>query len=241
MIQKVFGVNINFSSYDDLTKLFFGSDKRLFASCNQDFLNTAFEDLSFRDDLNKFDIIHPDGIGVLLAFFIQKKFRVFPQRINCPDLLNIILTKSEKINKSIYFIGGTESLVNTLPIKLEETYPKLKLLGYSHGYFQINDIEIIKEINELNPDILLVGMGKVKQEKWILRWKDKLKANKIYAIGGAMRIITEDRPRGCKIIQWFGLEWLVRLLYEPNYLWKRYIIGIPLFIIRIIKKKNYNT
>jgi N-acetylglucosaminyldiphosphoundecaprenol N-acetyl-beta-D-mannosaminyltransferase len=110
----------------------------------------------------------------------------------------------------------------------------LVVVGLLDGYRYLSNKKILNIINIKEPDILFVGLGAPRQEKWIIENINHLKSKKIIAVGGWFRILANDRKRGPKFFRKMGLEWLIRLVTEPKYVWRRYLIGIPLFIYRII-------
>ena len=122
-------------------------------------------------------------------------------------------------------------------MKLLEKYLQhtdIVIAGYNNGFAYEND-KLLGMINKSKPDILVVGMGSPKQEEWIMNCKGNLDVKIIIAVGDGIKVFSGTKKRGPKVIQKLGLEWLVRLFFEPKRLWKRYLIGIPLFFIRLIK------
>lgn len=107
--------------------------------------------------------------------------------------------------------------------------------------FEKNEEEcqkIIQKINNSGATVLAVGVGAPKQEKWIHKYKDQLPNIKIFfAIGATIDFEAGNKKRAPKWVTEIGLEWLHRLLSEPKRLWKRYLIGGPLFCWLILKQK----
>lgn len=98
--------------------------------------------------------------------------------------------------------------------------------------------EIIEEINKSGATVLAIGVGAPKQEKWIYKYKDQLPNIKIFlAIGATIDFEAGNKKRAPKWVTEIGLEWLHRLLSEPKRLWKRYLIGGPIFCWLILKQK----
>jgi exopolysaccharide biosynthesis WecB/TagA/CpsF family protein len=107
--------------------------------------------------------------------------------------------------------------------------------------FEKNETEcqaIIEEINNSGATVLAVGVGAPKQEKWIYKYKDQLPNIRIFlAIGATIDFEAGNKKRAPKWVTEIGLEWLHRLLSEPKRLWKRYLIGGPIFCWLILKQK----
>ncbi|HEY9601305.1 MAG TPA: WecB/TagA/CpsF family glycosyltransferase [Allocoleopsis sp.] len=99
-------------------------------------------------------------------------------------------------------------------------------------------LKIVEEINASGATVLAVGVGAPKQERWIHQYKDKLPNIKIFfAIGATIDFEAGNKKRAPKWVTEVGLEWLYRLLSEPKRLWKRYLIGGPIFCWLIFKQK----
>jgi exopolysaccharide biosynthesis WecB/TagA/CpsF family protein len=98
--------------------------------------------------------------------------------------------------------------------------------------------EIIKKINETNANVLVVGVGAPKQEKWIFKYKDRFTNIKLFmALGATIDFEAGNIKRAPKIFQKFGLEWFYRLIKEPKRLWKRYLIDDIPFFYYILKQR----
>jgi N-acetylglucosaminyldiphosphoundecaprenol N-acetyl-beta-D-mannosaminyltransferase len=87
------------------------------------------------------------------------------------------------------------------------------------------------------PDILFVGLGVGRQENWIIENFTKLNVPLIMSVGGWFRYLAGTRKRAPKFLRLLHLEWLYKLLTEFNRVWKRYLIGVPLFFYRVLTKK----
>ena len=124
--------------------------------------------------------------------------------------------------------------------KLEEKYPYLNIVGTKSGYFDwaSDSPGIVNEINDSKANILLVAFGVPLQEKWIDENINKLNSQVIMGVGGLFDFYSGQMKRAPKWMREVGMEWLFRLIKEPKRMWKRYIIGNPLFIYRVYKWKN---
>jgi N-acetylglucosaminyldiphosphoundecaprenol N-acetyl-beta-D-mannosaminyltransferase len=123
---------------------------------------------------------------------------------------------------------------------LEKQYQGLKIVGENNGYFEKNTIEeknIINSINESHADILLVGLGAPFQEKWIHSHRKELSSKILMGVGGLFDFYSGNIPRAPLWIRKMGLEWTYRLYQEPRRMFKRYVIGNPLFIYRVYKSQ----
>lgn len=197
-------------------------------------VNVSTLNLVYRNEKNfkvfsTFNILHPDGIGVFLASKFLGKGG-YETRITGSDFYKE-LSKSI-INKEwkVFFFGDEESTLEKVKIK----NPNMKIVGVQNG-FNYSTKELLKKINISSANILIVGLGAPKQEKWILKNKSELMVPVILSVGEGIKIFAGNKVRGFKIVRKFGLEWFIRLINNPKMYWRRYILGIPLFIFRFIK------
>ncbi len=234
---KLFEVFIAVGSYEEFIHEFFAQKSVSFACVNQYYMNLAYVDSEYTNLLNNFDIVHPDGIGVKLALDIKSDEKIHNPKITGSDLYFKLLTEMNRKGMKLFIFGDTKSVLDQALDKILKDFPGIVIVGSIDGYIDIQDIEIVKKISKSEPDVLFIGLGAKKQERWINQWNGNLPNTRIIAIGGGLKVISNYRPRGPKFIQKIGLEWFVRLIHNPKQYWKRYLIGIPLFIFRVLKEK----
>lgn len=143
-------------------------------------------------------------------------------------------------NFSFYFLGAKPGVAAKAAACMKEKFPALVIKGTHNGYFQkqgAENEEILKEINRLKPDILVTGFGMPLQEKWLKENEPKLDCH-IFLNGGAVfDYLSGNLKRAPVWMLRLNLEWLYRLGQDPKRLFKRYVIGNPLFFCRILKEK----
>lgn len=148
---------------------------------------------------------------------------------------------NEAIN--IFLLGAKEGVALQAQEKINTKTGRPIILGaHSPSFgFEKNEqesLEIIELINNSGANVLAIGVGAPKQEKWIYKYKAQLVNIKIFlAIGATIDFEAGNKKRAPKWMTESGLEWLHRLFSEPKRLWKRYLIGGPLFCWLIIKQK----
>lgn len=233
---NIFGLDIDKTNYSSLlSRIFFAVEKNQkisIAYANVNTLNDLFNNPPLQKIISSFDIIHPDGIGVYFASRILHGNKGCIKRMTGSDFYPILISEGIKRKWSFFFFGHDK---NTLE-KIHAVLPDLMITGFCEGY-DFNTESVISQINNSNTNIVITGLGFPKQEKWIYENKDKLKCSVIIAVGEGIKVFSGTKTRGSKFIQMLGLEWFIRLITNPFKYWKRYLVGNPLFLYRIIKLK----
>lgn len=233
---KIFSVKIYRIKYDDLINIISctinDSQSISITYVTAYSLNELYNNSSLINVFNKFDFIHSDGIGVFIASRILYGKNGFRKKITGSDFYPQLIKEGIKRVWKFFLLGDTDETLK----KAIDNNPDLKICGFQNGY-NYDDEELIAKVNASGSDILIVGLGCPKQEKWIIEKKDKLKVKIILAVGDGIKVFAGTKKRGNKFFQTIGLEWMVRLLNNPLLFWRRYLIGIPLFLYRVIKFK----
>lgn len=228
----------NLTKEEALAKLleFLDSNKNnLLVTPNPKIVMEANDDKDLLKIINEADLVVPDGIGIVLAGKIMKN-RIKERVAGC-DLIFSLFDKMKDTDKTVYLLGAEPGVAEIAKSNMEEKYKNLKIVGVHNGYFDEKEEElIIKEIQDLKPDILLVGLGCPKQEKWIYKNKDRLPVKISAGIGGGIDTMAGKVKRAPKIFQKIGLEWLHRLILEPRRIFR--VKKIPLFLIRCFKARS---
>jgi len=208
------------------------SRRKTVAFINTHYLNSAYEDKAQRLRLRACDWVLPDGSGVSLACrILGVRYR---DNLNGTDLLPAICPMAVKGGYSLFFFGGKDGVAARAADNLQQSFPGLKIAGVRRGYFSPEENDgIVTQINAANPDFLFVGFGVKLQEKWMMENKDKLNARVILAVGGLVDVYSGDLFRIHPWLRERGLEWLGRLYQDPVRLFRRYVIGNPLFLWRV--------
>jgi N-acetylglucosaminyldiphosphoundecaprenol N-acetyl-beta-D-mannosaminyltransferase len=132
-----------------------------------------------------------------------------------------------------YFYGGKNGVPQLLSKKLTEKFPGMKTAGlYSPPFRPLTPAEdemVIDQINKVNPDILWVGLGLLKQEQWIAAHQDKIDASWIIGVGAAFDFLSDTIKRAPKVFREMGLEWFYRLVFEPR-MFVRNIYSLSIFL-----------
>jgi len=203
---------------------------------NANSVNLAHSEKKYRDFFNSANILHPDGWGIIWASRFLKT--PLPEVIVVTDFFMDCCQELAKKKISIYLWGGEEGVAEKARNELIKQNPALNVVGASCGYFKKEEEDgLIEAINRSQPDILIIGMGTPRQEEWIYRNKYRLDVSLCWAVGGLLDFISGRRKRAPRWMRKLNLEWLCRLYQEPSRLWKRYLLGNLLFVVRVIKFK----
>ncbi|MCK4241598.1 MAG: WecB/TagA/CpsF family glycosyltransferase, partial [Candidatus Atribacteria bacterium] len=175
----------------------------------------ARRDPEYHAILKSADLITPDGAGILWATTTLN----YPltERVTGIDIINNICQLAIKKGYSLYLLGASPGVAEEASLNLTRHYPGLKIVGSHHGYFASQkEAEIVREIKEKRPDILLVGMGMPKQEKWIAKNLNKLNVSVCMGVGGSFDVISGRIPRAPLWMQKHGMEWIYRSIKQPK-------------------------
>lgn len=219
-----------------------GERHKVFVCANPHSLVTADGDLEFQRAIHAADLVTPDGAGIVFASRLLGG--TIRERVTGSDIfreLSIHLNKHQPDQRSYFFLGASDTTLEKIRTRFTAEFPHIRIAGtYSPPFkpeFTAEDDErMIAAVNAAKPDVLWVGMTAPKQEKWIMRNRDRLDVGFIGAIGAVFDFYAGNVKRSHPIFQRLGLEWLPRLLQEPRRLWRRNFVSSPLFLIKIVRQ-----
>ncbi len=243
---KITGTKISLASLEDLLQ--FVSDSilekedspRLMASGNVHSFNMAHRLRWYQEFLNDADVVRLDGAGISLA--AKLKGYSPPDRSTWADFGWPLLELCEREGFGVFFFGCAPGVAMVARKACLEKMPKLIISGYEHGFIDWKkknsheNEELISRINNSGTDILIIGLGMPRQERWIVENKDDLTVKIIMTGGAVFNYLSGKEHRAPQWMLNHGLEWLFRFVLEPKRLFSRYIIGNPVFMFRVIKE-----
>lgn len=184
-------------------------------------------------------LLLPDGIGVVLA--IRWLYGVRTARIPGADFMQAICREASYKGYKIFIYGGEEEVNRKAIEKLRITYPGIRIVGFSTGYLDDNGMDaLISKINESKADILFVGLGSPKQERWVQKYLPKLNSIMVcQGIGGTLDVISGKTRRAPVYVQKIGFEWLYRLIKDPKRIRRQ--LSYPAFAFKVVKARKNNN
>jgi N-acetylglucosaminyldiphosphoundecaprenol N-acetyl-beta-D-mannosaminyltransferase len=187
------------------------------------------------DALRRADLVYCDGYGVRLAARVLG--RSVPHRMTGADWIWDLAGLCEAAGHPLYLLGSEPPLAKEAAARLRRLYPDLDVAGTHHGFFDLespHNERVIEDINAHGPRIVLVGMGTPKQELWVDRYADRLEGSVVWTVGALFDYVSGHVPRAPRWLADNGLEWIFRLAIEPQRMWRRYLLGNPVFLRRVL-------
>jgi N-acetylglucosaminyldiphosphoundecaprenol N-acetyl-beta-D-mannosaminyltransferase len=192
----------------------------------------AHQDPGFREVLNQADFFCPDGVAPYWLSRLQR--RPLPARLPGPDLMEAVLQRANERGYRSYFYGDTDEVLAALKERVARRFPGAGVAGvFSPPFRSLSDrerAEHIERINGAKPDLLWVGLGCPKQERWIADNRERLRVPVVIGIGAVFRVQAGVTSRAPRWLSEAGFEWAWRLAAEPRKLWRRDLVDGPRFL-----------
>jgi N-acetylglucosaminyldiphosphoundecaprenol N-acetyl-beta-D-mannosaminyltransferase len=233
-----------------------------------EFLFHALRDPAIRDLLNSADIAVPDGIGILWAdYFLRQPFhfrnfylkiveawaqvvytgaaillsprklyRTFPEKIVGADLFWDLIKMATENNFSVFLLGARGDTAERVKTILLQKFPSLQIVGTSNK--ASTDPSIIEQLAAAQPDLLFVAFQPLQQEQWIADHLKSLPTSLAIGLGGTFDYVAGNQPRPPRFVRQIGLEWLYRLITQPQRL-GRIINAVPGLILSLVRYKVF--
>ncbi len=234
MKVDILGCNVDRIDMDGaLQKIdeFIKSDKpHHIITLNAEIIYKAQSDPKLKSIINQAHLVTPDGAGVVWAAKYLKA--PVPERVTGIDLTLKLAEIGAKKGYKFYFYGAAPGVAEEAAKNLQEKHKGLNIVGTCHGYIKSHEREkLLKDIQEKQPDILLVALGAPNQEFWIRDHLKKLQVPVCIGVGGSFDVISGRINRAPEFFQKAGLEWLYRLLKQPSRIGR--MMALPKFAIQV--------
>jgi N-acetylglucosaminyldiphosphoundecaprenol N-acetyl-beta-D-mannosaminyltransferase len=195
----------------------------------------ARRDESLRAVFNAAGLAVPDGMPLVWVGRLRGRRDV--RRVYGPDLTLQLCERAARRGFTCFFYGGSPGVAERLAEALSRRFPGLRVVGAEAPPFRPltteEDEEAVRRINAASPDVVFVGLGCPKQERWMAEHRERLHAPVLLGVGAAFDFHTGLVPQAPRWMMGAGLEWLFRLSQEPRRLWRRYLIYNPLFVFHL--------
>jgi N-acetylglucosaminyldiphosphoundecaprenol N-acetyl-beta-D-mannosaminyltransferase len=191
---------------------------------------------SFKKILENADLVVPDGFP--LVWLGRRKGFPLRRRVYGPELLERFCEETVTKGYRHFFYGGAPGVAEELSTRLAARFSGLKTAGICcppyRSLTQAEDEEEVSRINEAHADVVWVGLGAPKQERWMAEHQGRLNAPLLIGVGAAFDFHTGRIAQAPQWMRDHGLEWLFRLWREPRRLWRRYLIYGTQFVALVL-------
>jgi exopolysaccharide biosynthesis WecB/TagA/CpsF family protein len=210
-----------------------GAGRHIVVTPNVDHIVRLSRDEEFRGAYGRASLVVADGMPIVWASRLLG--RPLKERVTGSDMVPLVCAAAAEAGYSVYLLGALPGVAEVAIANLKRRFPSLRIAGsYSPPFgFERDAAEtrrIIERLNQARPDVLLIGLGPGKQEKWIAQHLDALNIRVALCIGAGIDFLAGNVSRAPRWMQRSGLEWLFRLISEPRRLWRRYLVEDMAFL-----------
>lgn len=231
---RILGLRVDATSYAETVDVVVGLARArsggMICHANVHMLMEAFDDPGFRRLLHSADRVTPDGVPLVWAL---RLLGVPARRVYGPTLTSEVCRRAEELGIPVGFYGGSPAVLDALRERVSRRFPRLEIVFAVSPPFRSlspgEDHQVIEAIEDSGAQILFVGLGCPKQERWMAAHRAALSCV-LLGVGAAFDLLAGARPQAPPWMQRWGLEWLFRLGVEPRRLWRRYGVQNPRFL-----------
>jgi alpha-1,3-mannosyltransferase len=217
---------------DELDNRFAQNSSSVVAFANANCLNIARRDPNLRAALGQAIVLN-DGIGVDLASKLLFGAQ-FPDNLNGTDFTPYYLQHTRH-RLRIFLLGGKPGVAEQAAKLLAERYPRHRIVGQRDGYFpRTEDPLVAQTIAASRANVVLVAMGNPDQELWLRTNFGATGCRLGFAVGALFDFVVGEAQRAPVWVRTARSEWFYRLALEPRRLWRRYVLGNPIFMLRVL-------
>lgn len=225
-IQKIWGINFLLSDLNGyinhLEKILEKNDRIILNGVNPYSLSLVKKNPEILQALKISTLANVDGI--LLKFALQFLGYTVPTRLDTPSIFASLMEICSRKNLTIFLLGAKNEELQIIISNLTSTYKGIKIVGFHHGFFSSEEeFQVIENIKNCSPDILLLGMPSPKKEVFMLRNKENFLFKASLGVGGVFDILAGKKRPAPIWVKKMKIEWLYRFVQEPHRLFKRYL------------------
>jgi len=232
----LFGIKITYGKREEIIseieRRLNNGEKMFIVTLNVSILMEAMKDPSYRKILEEASMVIPDGSGIVWALDVIANVKT--DRVTGIDTMTHLCELSKRKGWKVYLLGAREDVAKKACENLRRN--GVNVVGYHHGYFE-KDGEVIVEILSKKPDLLFVGMGVPKQERWIHEHFKKIPVRLAMGVGGSIDVVSGRKKRAPEFVQKMKLEWLYRFLQSP---WNKRKIPFQImkFVFLVLRERK---
>lgn len=211
-------------------------------------VNLAFENADYARLLARMSLLYADGMAVVWA--ARRLGRPIPERVNAGDFTREFMLQAARQGLRLALVGGRPARpgegsasesgeAERAAALFRQWAPGLQIVLTHHGYLDdpAASAAAAAAIERADPDLVLLGMGSPRQEERALAWAAAGRPRAWWCVGALFEYYAGTRARAPIWMRRAGLEWVFRLALEPGRLWRRYLIGNPAFIFRVLRAR----
>jgi N-acetylglucosaminyldiphosphoundecaprenol N-acetyl-beta-D-mannosaminyltransferase len=203
-------------------------ERVVIANHNMNSVGLMRRDARMREFYEQADITHVDGmplvpLGRALGFPLKREHRV-----TYVDWVPALMAEAARSGWRVFYVGGKPGIAERAAAVLRERHPTL-VIGVRHGYFDhtpgsADNADVLAEIEDFAPHVLMVGLGMPRQEYWVHAHRARVSANAVLLAGAALDYVAGVVPTPPRWAGRWSLEWAFRLAAEPRRLGRRYLV-----------------
>jgi len=240
--HKVLGYNVDLLTFDEAVKFVLQKIEKKegmqIVTVNPEMIELANNNKEFAKILNKAELVVPDGSGIKLALKLKG---IIQEQIPGIDLAKELINSCSMLNYPIALIGAKEDVIQTTVRRLKSEFEALDICYYRNGYFTIpKEDEIIENLAQCEPKLVLVALGAPKQEIFINKCRKFMPETTFIGVGGAFDVWSGAVERAPEFFRVMGWEWIYRTYKQPQRI-KRIYKTLPAFLFKAIMEARNNN
>ena len=219
-------------------RLYGAAEPAYIAHANVHTLNLATVDPGYRRALEEAAMVLNHGKGVMLAARLKRDH--FPADLNGNFFTPLLLELAAERDWPVFFLGAKPGVADRALEVITRRLPRLRAVGVRDGYFSPGDDSVAQQVRAAGTGLLLVGLGNPAQELWMRANLHASGARLAVGVGAFFDFQAGQVPRAPEWMNRAGIEWVHRLAQEPRRMWRRYLLGNPVFLARVAAEELAN-